>query len=95
MMPIYLEQRFRLLLELAKNPSMPTVARENLAAAKEMVDTLFAVGYLDAIESKSYRSLCTAVGIMISRAEIIRAQNLGRVNSINFSDGVYATQVKP
>lgn len=61
MMPIYLEQRFHLLLNLAKEGDDLHIARENIAAAKEMVDTLFAVDVITAVESKAYRQLCTTV----------------------------------
>lgn len=91
-MPIYLEQRFQLLLELAKDTRLTAVARENLAAAKELVDTLFATGHLDLIQSRAYRSLCTTAGIMISTAELKRAAHLPKTYE-KFSDGVCATQV--
>lgn len=80
MMPIFLEQRFRLLLELAKNMKNPAVARENLAAARELVDTLFATGHLDIVESRAYRQTCTAVQVVISRAEISRGQDTRKFN---------------
>lgn len=83
MMPIYLEQRFHLLLNLAKDGKFSLVARENLAAAKEMVDTLFATGHLTIGESRDYRSACTAVGIMISRSELERLPAYDK-----FSDGM-------
>lgn len=76
MMPIYLEQRFQLLLNLAKESTSLALARENLAAAKEMVDTLFAVGQITAIESRAYRQLCTTVQIMASTAELNRSAGL-------------------
>lgn len=80
MMPIYLEQRFHLLLEFAKDVKHPTVARENLAAAKELVDTLFATGHLDAVESRAYRKLCTAAGIMVGTSELKRSAHLPNVS---------------
>lgn len=92
MMPIILEERFQLLLKLAKDPKFCTVARENLAAAKELVDTLLATGHLSTIESRAYRSQCTTVGIMISRAEIERAQALPKTYK-SFDDGVRASWV--
>ena len=76
MMPIYLEQRFHLLLNLAKEGDNLHIARENLAAAKEMVDTLFAVGVITAVEAKAYRQLCTTVQIMVSTAELKRSAGL-------------------
>lgn len=69
MMPIYLEQRFHMLLNLAKEARYTEVARENVVAANEMVDTLFAVGMLNRIESMEYRALCAAVKVMIERKE--------------------------
>lgn len=69
MMPIYLEQRFQMLLNLAKEARYTEVARENVVAAKEMVDTLFAVGLLNRVESMEYRALCVAVKVMIERKE--------------------------
>jgi dsDNA-specific endonuclease/ATPase MutS2 len=87
MMPIYLEQRFHLLLNLAKESDNLQIARENLAAAKEMIDTLFATGHLTIGESRDYRSACTAVGIMISRAELERLPAYDK-----FSDGMRQIQ---
>lgn len=69
MMPIYLEQRFQMLLNLAKESRYTEVARENLAAAKEMIDTLFAIGEIDIDESRAYRQLCAEVQIMVSNEE--------------------------
>lgn len=92
MMPIYLEQRFQLLLSLAKEGDDLHIARENLAAAKEMVDTLFSVGHLDVIESRAYRQLCTTVQIMVSTAELKRSAGLPKTYE-KFSDGIRAVQV--
>jgi hypothetical protein len=69
MMPIYLEQRFQMLLNLAKEARYTEVARENVVAANEMVDTLFAVGLLTSSESMEYRAMCAAVKVMIERKE--------------------------
>jgi hypothetical protein len=88
-MPIILEQRFNLLLSMAKDPRHPTVARENLAAAKELIDTLFAVGHIDSIESRAYRSLCTTAGIIVSTAELKRSASLPVSRKAN-EDGVFA-----
>ena len=82
MMPIYLEQRFHLLLNLAKEGESLHIARENLAAAKEMVDTLFAVDYLTAVEAKAYRQLCTTVQIMVSTAELKRISKPTQSNTV-------------
>ena len=82
MMPIYLEQRFQLLLTLAKEGESLALARENLAAAKEMVDTLFAVGHLTVTEAKAYRQLCTTVQIMVSTAELKRSSKPTQSNTV-------------
>lgn len=92
MMPIYLEQRFHLLLNLAKESSSLSIARENLAAAKEMVDTLFAVGQITSVESRAYRQLCTTVQIMASTADLKRSAQLPKTY-MSFSDGVRPAQV--
>ena len=73
MMPTTLHERFEQLLGFAKDPAHNLVARENLAAAKEMVDTLLVTGHLDQIEYRAYRSMCTTAGIIISTAELQRA----------------------
>lgn len=91
-MNIHLLQRLQLLLQLVKDDRLCVTARENLAAAKELVDTLFATGHLDMVESRAYRSMCTTVGIMISTAELARAASLPKTYK-SFDDGIRASWV--
>lgn len=86
-MPIYLEQRFHLLLNLAKESNNLQIARENLAAAKEMVDTLFAVDCLNSYESSTYHQLCTNVQIMAAIKELPKIY-------MSFDDGIRAAQIQ-
>ena len=76
MMPITLQERFEQLLSFAKNPAFRLTARENIAAAKELVETLMSIGHLEIIEYKAYRSLITTAGIMLGTAELKRSSHL-------------------
>lgn len=89
MLPIYLEQRFHLLLNLAKEVKHIEVARENIVAANEMIDTLFAVRVLTLEESIEYRALCSAVKVEVERRA--SGRDLPKTYT-SFSDGVRAVQ---
>ncbi|MNI80944.1 hypothetical protein D3C73_1375160 [compost metagenome] len=78
MMPTILEERFQMLLTFAKDTSLCSLARENLAAAKEILNTLLSTGHLEMVEYKAYWSLCTTAGIIISTEELQRAAHLPR-----------------
>jgi hypothetical protein len=49
-----LQERYELLLGFAKNPSWPLTAMENLAAARELVDTAYTLGAIDAGPWRAY-----------------------------------------
>lgn len=92
MMPIYLEQRFHLLLNLAKEADTIAFARENLAAANEMIDTMFAVGSITEVAAKAYRAQCVTAQIVASTSDLERTFDLPKTYT-SFSDGVRAAQV--
>lgn len=87
MLPIYVEQRFQMLLNLAKEVKTIDVARENIVAATEIIDTLFAVQLLTIEESLEYRSLCAAVKVEVERK--VSARALPKTYT-SFDDGVRA-----
>lgn len=68
-----LQQRFEQLLTFAKDPALRLKAGENLAAARELVETLIHTGHLSAPEYKAYHSLITTTGIMVGTAELKRS----------------------
>jgi hypothetical protein len=76
MMPIILQERFEQLLRFAKDPAFRLTARENIAAAKELVETLMSTGHLEIIEYKAYRSMITTAGIMVGNDELRRSLHL-------------------
>ncbi len=73
MMRPHLQQRFDQLLEFAKDPKHNLTARENISAAKEMVDTLLSSGLLTTVEYKEYRSLVMTAQLVVSTAELKKA----------------------
>lgn len=95
MMPIYLEQRFHLLMEFAKDTKNLNVARENLAAAKELVDTAHMLEDIDSAEYRYYRSLCIHAQISVAGDEIERARSAVPKTYEKFSDGVRAVRGQP
>lgn len=76
MMPNALLERFQQLLDFAKNPEFSIIARENIAAAKEMVETLLHTGHLNIIEYRAHHQLITTVSIMVGTAELKRSAHL-------------------
>ena len=88
MLPIYLEQRFQMLLNLAKEGDDLHIARENLAAAKEIIHTLYAVDCLTLSEALPYHQLCTNVQVIAAVKELPKTYT-------SFDDGVRAVQVAP
>jgi len=76
MMPAILQERFEQLLTFAKSPEFRLTARENIAAAKELVETLMSTGHLEIIEYRAYRQLITTAGIMVGTAELKRSAHL-------------------
>lgn len=94
-MNIHLLQRLQLLLQLVRDDRLCMTARENLAAAKELVDTAHVLKDIDAEEYHHLRSLCIHAQIDVSNDELDRVR--ARVTSTyeKFSDGVRAVQVMP
>lgn len=76
MMPPILQDRFEQLLSFAKNPVFNFTARENLARAKELVDTLHLTGYLTGIEYNAHHAQITVIQLMVGTAELKRAAHL-------------------
>lgn len=76
MMPNALLERFQQLLAFAKNPEFRLTARENIAAAKELVETLLHTGHLNIIEYRAHHQLITTVGIIVGTAELKRSAHL-------------------
>ena len=80
MMPSTLQDRFEQLLGFAKNPVFCFTARENLARARELIDTLHLTGHLTGIEYNACHSLITNVVTIVSIAEMKRAAYLPDVH---------------
>lgn len=72
MMQTILRQRFTLLLDLAKDPRYQLVARENIAAAKELVDTLLACGMILPDQHRACRAEVFGASSVIGAAELKR-----------------------
>jgi len=53
-LPQVLQERYELLLGFAKNPNWPLTAQENLCAARELVDTAYHLGAIDAGPWQAY-----------------------------------------
>lgn len=73
MMQDHLQRRFDQLLRQAKEPQFEILAREHIAAARELVDTLLAVGLLLPEEWKTYRAQCEATSVVVGAVESKRA----------------------
>lgn len=97
-MNIHLLQRLQLLLQLVKDDRLCVTARENLAAAKELVDTAHVLGDIDHSEYRHLRSLCTHAHIDVSNSELERARDTMTRPEVRtcdkFSDGVRPAQVQ-
>lgn len=74
MIPAVLQERFDLLLTLAKDERYALVSRENLAAAREMVDTLFFVQVIGQDDYVNMHASVTCAALVVSSAELARAQ---------------------
>ena len=92
-MNIHLLQRLQLLLQLVKDDRLCVTARENLAAAKELVDTAHVLGDIDHSEYRHLRSLCTHAHIDVSNSELERARAPLPKTYNSFSDGIRATKI--
>lgn len=73
-MNIHLLQRLQLLLQLIKDDRLCVTARENLAAARELIDTAHMLGDIDSAEYSHLRSLCVHAQISVAGDEIERAR---------------------
>lgn len=91
-MNIHLLQRLQLLLQLVRDDRLCVTARENLAAAKEIVDTAHLLGDIDVSEYRHLRSLCTNAHIGVSNDELERARSVPPSSLSSFSDGPRAVQ---
>lgn len=75
MMTPHLQQRFEQLLSFSTDPKYTVTARENVAAAKEMVETLYVSDLLSTPEYNEYRGLCLVAECAVSAAEHKRAED--------------------
>lgn len=91
-MNIHLLQRLRLLLQLVKDDRLCVTARENLAAAKELVDTAHMLNDIDSVEYASLRSLCIHAQIEVVSDEHGRARAALPKTYMSFDDGIRAVQ---
>lgn len=107
MMPTILLERLQLLLQYAKDPRYPVTANENLAAARELVDTAFHLEAFGAEDYRTLRMMCTTAALVVANSELERAQAAVSKAAIektdhympktynSFSDGIRAVQVAP
>ena len=93
MMTPHLQQRFEQLLRFAKDPQYAVTARENVAAAKELVETLYSVDLLDTSEYNDYRGLWLLAKLDVSAAEDKRAADSLQM-AINQFDGARTVSVR-
>lgn len=89
-MNIHLLQRLQLLLQLVKDDRLCVTARENLAAAKELVDTAHMLGDIDSAEYRHYRSLCIRAHIDVSNDELEKSRSALPKTYMSNEDGVRA-----
>lgn len=78
MMQSHLQQRFDQLLAHAKDPKFEMIARERIAAANELVDTLLAVGLLMPEEWRTYRARVESTALIVGAVELKRANDATR-----------------
>jgi hypothetical protein len=86
MMTPNLQQRFDQLLRFATDPKYTVTARENIAAAKEMVDTLYVSDLLSKVDYNEYRALVMTAQLAVSAAELKRARD-ATDRAVNMFDG--------
>lgn len=94
-MNIHLLQRLQLLLQLVKDDRLCVTARENLAAAKELVDTAHMLNDIGSEEYNHLRGLCIRAQIVVAGDEIDRARAALPKTYEKFSEGIRAVQVEP
>lgn len=78
MMQPHLQQRFDQLLAHAKDPKFEMIARERLAAATELVDTLLAIGLLMPEEWRTYRARVESTALIVGAVELKRCTDAAR-----------------
>ncbi len=93
MMTPRLQQRFDQLLRFAADPTLPLLAYENIAAAKELVDTLKAVGGITDAERAEYRAEILIVRLAVSAAELKRAEEATKIQDNPFDGTKVADKV--
>lgn len=71
-----LQRRFDQILAHAKDPKYECIARERIAAATELVDTVLACGLLLPEEWRAYRAQVEAATLMIGAVELKRVTDL-------------------
>lgn len=81
-----LQDRFNQLLGFAKDPSFRVTCKENLAAAREMVETLLITGHLDVIEYRAHHQQITTIKLMIGAEELKRVADLIDKSRKSFAD---------
>lgn len=72
MMQQPLQQRFDRLLSYIKNPSLRLLVGENVAAAKELLDTLLMCGLLLPEEWKAYQAQIESAKLVAGAVELKR-----------------------
>ena len=78
MMQPHLEQRFNRLLEYIKTPGLRLLVGENVAAAKELLDTLLACGLLLPEEWKVYQGQIESAKLVAGAIDLKRATDAAR-----------------
>ena len=81
-----LQERFDFLLTYAKDPEYKLIAMENIAAAREMIDTVFSSGLLGAGDYRAYQSQVSTAQLIVTAAQLKRAQD-ARIWDMNLFDG--------
>lgn len=76
MMPPALKKRFEQLLGFASNDTYRITAHENIAAAKEMVETLFHTDHLTSAEYLDLHEQIRAIRLAVNESELNRISDL-------------------
>lgn len=72
MLKPHLQTRFEKLLADSQNPRYLCIARERLAAANELVDTVLAIGLITPEEWRKYRDMTAEAVQLIAPQELQR-----------------------
>lgn len=72
MMHEHVQQRFDQLLGFIKNPQLKSLTRENIAAAKEMIETLMSSGLLLPEEYREYHLQIETASLVAGAAQLHR-----------------------